>query len=146
MKLISVLFCAMLVTGCTFNANATFQNEKQEKEKAESVAGNLYMNISNKNFKANQALFSTAFYAVTPKDSLDKMFVKTAETLGDYKDMKLLDWNTSRATGTNPKTEYVLVYEVTYAKFKAKETLSLIKENNKVKITGYFIDSKGFIK
>ncbi len=86
------------------------------------------------------------FFNVTNRDGLETIFKKTAETLGNYKYKKLIDWKTNRVEGSNAGADYLLIYEVTYDKYKAQETIRLIKEGSSIRIIGYNINSDGFLK
>lgn len=138
-----VLF--VLLSSCNFNANVSFDNEEEEKENAQSVVALLYLYIAQNNYEKATTLFSDSFFKVDNKEKLLRTLSKTKELLGEFKDYKLEDWKTRRTKGSDAKTEYLLIYEVKYSKFKALETISLTKEGELIKITGYNVNSDGFI-
>ncbi|WP_286920699.1 hypothetical protein [Flavobacterium sp. UBA4197] len=142
---ITILLVSVL-TSCNFSANVKNDNELQDKQDAESVAGLLYLYTSRKEYKSVLNLMSTDFYKVASKDQFLEFLNAKEKKLGEYKDLTLLDWKTTSLKGTDSKTEYLLTYKVVYSNYTAEEKISMIKENNKVKISGYNVNSEGFIK
>ena len=140
--IIFLVFTSVLLTSCNFNANASYENETKEKENAESVSALLYYNTGKNNFNEAINLFSDSIYDASKKDALKQFLEEKKQTLGEFKDYSLVDWKTIRVTGTNPKTEYLLIYNVIYANYNAKESISLIKEKGKVKIVGYNVNKE----
>jgi len=144
-----ILFAfGLIFTLCLFscNFNSTNINDELDKIDAEKVTDELYSYINKKDFTRAEKLFSKQFFAVTNKAGLQDIFQKTNKVLGNYKDRELLQWKTSRIVGTNSKSEYYFVYEVKYQKFKAKETIVMLKEDNDViKIVSYNVSSEGFL-
>lgn len=132
------------LTACTFNS--TYLNEESEKAKAEKVTDSLYGFVSEQNYIAAEKLFSDIFFAVTNPEGLLKIFTKTNEVLGNYKSKKLIEWKTRRIEGSTPLTEYQLVYEIIYQKYKAIETIKLQESPSGIKIVTYNINSDGFLK
>jgi len=49
-KVLVLFFTSVLLNSCNFNANASYENEKVEKENAESVIGLLYLYTSRNSF------------------------------------------------------------------------------------------------
>jgi hypothetical protein len=141
-KILVLFFMSVLLNSCNFNANASYENEKVEKEKAESVIGLLYLYTSMNSFDEVIHLFSDSFFKVSSKEKLKQFLEEKKQTLGDFKDYSLVNWKTNRVTGTNPKTEYLMVYEVKYTNYNATETISLVKENQEIKIIGYNVNKK----
>lgn len=139
----SLIFTLLFFTNCTING--TNNNEEAEKIEAEKITEQFYRYIKAKDFSGAEKLFSKRIYIISTKEALQETFQQTNKVLGDYEGRELLDWKTSRSVGTNPKSEYLLVYEVKYQKFKAKETISLIKESGEIKIFGYHVNSDGFL-
>lgn len=142
--LVPILF-SFLIFSCNFNANVNFENEEKEKEAAESIAAIMYLNLSRKEYEKATDLFSDSFFKTESKESFIKILSNKTEKLGDFQDYNLMEWKTSRSSGTDANTQYLLVYEVKYSKFKAIESLTMIKEGEIIKIVGYHISSKGFL-
>lgn len=56
-----------------------------------------------------------------------------------------MDWKTTRTIGEGEKLDCLLIYEVQYEKYLAKETLRLVKEGSGMRIIAYNIHSEGFL-
>jgi hypothetical protein len=134
----------LVLTACNFNVNASYENEENEKENAESKVALFYNNTEKNDITNVMNLFSDSFYKISDRNKFKTFLIEKKKTLGDFKSYVLEDWKTTRVEGTSPKTEYLLIYKVEYSKFSAVETFSLIKEKGEVKILGYHVDSKGF--
>lgn len=145
MEKLRLFLLFVLLSSCNFNGNVSFDNEEKEKENAQSVVALFYLYITQNNYEKATDLFSDTFFKVDSKERLLKVLSRTKELLGEFEDYKLEDWKTRRTKGSDAKTEYLLIYEVKYSKFKALETISLIKEGEFIKITGYNVNSNGFL-
>lgn len=143
-KTLGTLLFSLSVLSCNFNANVNFENEEKEKENAESTAALMYLELSKKNYDKVTSLFSDSFFKTDSRENFIKVLSNKTEKLGDFQDYKLIEWKTSRTQGTNTNTQYLLVYEVKYSKFKATESLSMLKEGEAIKIIGYHVNSDGF--
>ena len=137
MRQFAVFMFCFIFFGCNFNANVTYENEKAEKENAESIAGMFYLYISRNEFDSVLDLFSGSFYEVSSKSDLKEFLIDKRKKLGDFKDYTLKNWKTRRVEGTNAVTEYLLTYQVKYSKNQVIEKVTLIKEKDKIKICGY---------
>ncbi|UUC44810.1 hypothetical protein [Flavobacterium cerinum] len=136
------IFIVVVLNSCNFNANIKKENNIRDKEAAESVVGFLYLYTAKKEFDSIPKLMSQDFYKLVAREDLKSYLISKKEKLGDFKDFTLKDWKTTETSGTNPKTEYLLIYDVTYSNGHAEESISLVKENNKVKIFGYNVNLK----
>jgi len=143
MKKIFYFFTVVLFVSCQFNG--TNINEESKKVEAEKVAEILYTDIAKQDFKKAETLFGDKFFEVTTREDLQKMFIMLNEKLGNYKSRKLANWQTTSTVGTNPATNYVLVYAVEYDKFSAEEKIILSKVDDDIKILGYNVNSKAFL-
>lgn len=126
-----------LLSACNFNANMSYENEETEKENAESIIAMFYLHIGRNDFDNVFDLFSDSFYKVSSKNNLKEFLIDKRNKLGDFKDYTLKDWKTHRVKGTNAITEYLLIYKVKYSNNEVIEKITLIKENNDIKICGY---------
>lgn len=142
---IVALLCFFAV-GCNFSSSML--NQEEDKADAEKVANALYSLLSEDKFAESEKLFGEEFFQVSTKEQLTKIFEKTNGTLGRFKSNKLVDWATEEVSGSVNKTEYRLVYEVEYEKYKALETFVLLKKGKDglVKIIGYHVKSPGFLE
>ncbi|WP_170108545.1 hypothetical protein [Flavobacterium kingsejongi] len=146
MKTIFILFSILSLTLVSCNINGTNFNEDAEKIKAEKVADQLYESLKNKDLDSADALFSDELYKITSKEQLNLFFKKTS-ALGTYQSRKLIDWQSTNTVGTNSLSTCTLVYEVIYENDKSKETIGLLKdENKKYKIVKYSVNSDGLFK
>jgi hypothetical protein len=142
----------MTLIGCVFVSGCNFRNEyvneDSEKQKAEKIADKLYAYIAKQDYKNAEELFGKAFFKATTKEGLQEIFQQTHKQLGAYESGKIIEWKTRRVVGTDlSSAEYLLVYEVKYKKFTAKETISLVKEEDDViRILSYYVNSEGFLK
>ena len=142
-KFVLCLFSVILIS-CSFSA--TFQDELDERNKAEKVVDSMYRYVNLGDMEKSGLFFSTMFYSVTNESELYGIFSKTKEVLGVYQDKTLVSWKTRRVEGASPSSEYLLVYNVRYSKYNADETFRLKKEGGAIKIVSYNVNSKGFLK
>lgn len=143
-KIIASFILVLLFSSCNFSGNVTFSNEEVEKENAESVVGQFFMAVSRLDFESALPLFSDSFFKNISREEMLINFKEANEKLGNFETFKLVDWKTLRVKGSDAKTEYLLVYDVKYSNFEAREVFSMIKEGEKVKIFSYNINSDGF--
>jgi len=137
-------FCCLILISCQFNG--TNINEEQVKRDAVAVTDKLYEYIEKDNYAAADRLFSKGMFKTTNKDSLNAFLKRNKEVLGIFKSRVLSNWGSRTVTGTNPVTECKLVYTSGYTKYDAVETISLVKEDGVMKILGYHVDSKAYLK
>lgn len=140
MKKLYFLFFLSTMCSCNFSVNSFSANEEVEKEQAEAVAAKLYWYTQQDELKEIPKLFGTAFYKENNKEALENFLKKKKEILGNFKDFNLKDWKTTRIEGTNPISEYVLIYEVSYDNKVVIEKINMRKEEGGVKIIGYYTD------
>ena len=136
------LLFAFVFIGCNFNANLSYENEISERENAESVAGKLYWHLSKNELSQIPSLFGDSFFETSDTQGLLNFLTEKRNTCGQFKEYKLISWKTHRTTGTNPISQYLLVYDVQYTKQVATEEISLIKEEGKIMISGYRVSKK----
>ena len=134
----------MVLIGCNFNATRT--NLKSDRDRAIVVSDKLFDCLEHDNHECADRLFSKNFFESTPADSLHVIYGMSKEVLGDFKVRVLEEWKTTVVSGTNPVSEFLLVYNVEYTKHPAQIILGMTEENNEVKIQGYRILSEAFDK
>jgi len=139
-----LMFISLLLFSCKYNA--TYENDEIEKKEAEAVTEKLYKDLKGKDYLDAEKYFSSKFFQATSKEDLVGIFTKTNEKLGDFKSKNLIDWKTHKIVGSNPSSEYLLLYEIEYQKYPARETIRLIKEKDSIRIIGYNVNSEGFLK
>ena len=84
-------------------------------------------------------LYSEKFFAVTNREQLNLMIERSKNEYGQITEYKLKKWETFVEEGTNPKSEYLLTYDVKREKQTIQETFSLLKEDGIIRIVGYNI-------
>ncbi|RZJ47727.1 MAG: hypothetical protein EOO44_22050 [Flavobacterium sp.] len=144
MKRFFLLIFIMLLCSC--HLNNIYENEEAEKAAAEKVADEFYNFIKRQEFVQSEVLFSSGFYKISSREDLQILLNATNKLVGNYQSRKLIDWKTKRIEGSNPSSEYFLVYEVIYDKYPSRDTFRLVKEDGEIKIFAYNVNSEGFIR
>ena len=137
---ILLYFIFFLLSSCNFSANVSHENELSEKENAEAVVAKLYWYTGQNEFDKIPDLFSKTFFETSNTKELLAFIKNKKSELGDFKDYKLSSWKTHRSSGTNPVSQYLLIYNVQYSNQNTTEDISLVKENNKIVISGYRVN------
>jgi len=140
----SAVILFVFLSSCQFNSTRT--NMAGDKEAAEKVTDKFHAFIKAKNYDSAYTLFSKRFFAVTPKAKMTEILTATQSKLGDLKTDSLGEWQTKIVEGTNPSSDYLLEYTNHHQKYNAKEEFHLTKEDGKIRILGYNINSEGFFK
>ncbi|OUD35316.1 hypothetical protein [Flavobacterium sp. FPG59] len=141
---LSIFLLSISLSSCNFNNHHT--NRPLDKEEVERVTTKFYYSLRDKKYKETHSLFSTRFLEVTDTSKIDKIFQGSDEELGEIKDQILETCETNVVEGSNPISEYLLVYKVKRTKFDSKETIHLEKENGTIKILSYNVQSDGFFE
>jgi len=140
--LIVLLFISL--SGCNFSS--TYLNREEDKNDAEKIATKLYSCLEKKDYNELHKLISKRFWETTSATKLDD-FLRTIDVkLGSIKSKNLDHWETKVIVGSKPSSTYILYYLVKREKFVARETVTLTKENNEIKILGYNVNSEGMLK
>lgn len=133
----SVLFLA-IATGCVFTM--TYNNREQDKKDAEKITNELFKSLKGKDYEAACGLFSNEFYAITPKDKLKGMFTEIQNDLGDMQTDSLAECNTKVVTGTEPSSEYFLIYKNHHQNHDAIDSVRMLKEaDGKIRIVFFHV-------
>ncbi|TXI98631.1 hypothetical protein [Chryseobacterium sp. WX] len=136
MKKYTLILIPLLFIGCNFNK--TYRNREEDKQEAEKITEKFYSLIKNNNRKEALKLFGEKFFKLTRKDQLNKMLNEINSSCGSkISDTKLTTWETFVSIGTNPKSEYVLLYKVNRNIKNTQEKITLEKNNDSIKIVGY---------
>lgn len=80
------------------------------------------------------------FFEITNKDQLDELIHTAQQENGVIKEYNIKHWETLVVKGSDEKSQYLLVYEVTRESGKTEEIFSMHKENGIIKIVGYRIN------
>ncbi|MCU7618071.1 hypothetical protein NZ698_12745 [Chryseobacterium sp. PBS4-4] len=139
MKKILLFVTLTLFVSCSFNQ--TFSNRESDRDEAAEISKKFYWELS---FGGNQDdlynLFGEQFFEVTSKDKLNQMNLVSQNEIGQVQDYTLVKWETLVVKGSNPRSEYVLTYDVKREKGKTQETFSMNKKEGEIKIVGYHIN------
>lgn len=148
MRILYVLCSSFLLLSmsCKNDFYVQRKNNESDKREGEKITGTYFDNILLEKPKENLKLFSEEFFKQTSKEDLWKQFQFIEEKLGEITSKEIQGWETSVVTGTNPKSEYLFIYNVEREKFNSVETFYLMKEpNDSIKIYSYKIESKGLL-
>ncbi|PWS30810.1 hypothetical protein [Pedobacter paludis] len=141
LALLSLLFA---LSSCNFNS--TYLNREEDKNEAQKVADSFYKLLQKNEFQKINPFLSEQFKAVTSSEKLNDYLRGALNKLGEIKSEKLDHWESKIVKGTNPSAIYVLYYIVERTKYNSKETVTLVGENNQIKIQGYNVNSDGLFK
>ncbi len=144
MKIIRILlFLILLVSiatfGCSKNSDVT---------NAEKVASNLFEAIKNKDFDTAVTFYSPEFFELNPNVNWLEVLINKTNKLGDLSTYELKGWSVTNAFGTLESGTYVeLKYSVTYSRYPATETLTLLKSStgSEFSIVAHSINSIGLL-
>lgn len=126
----------LLITGCEFNK--TYRNREQDKRDAEKITNQFYSLLKENKESQVYELFGDKFFKLTPKEQLTKMLNEiNAECGNKILSIKLEKWESFVSTGTNNKSEYVLLYRIHRNLKNTEEKITLEKAKNNIKIVGY---------
>lgn len=143
-------FWIVLITFSIFSCKNDFyiqrKNNESDKREGEKVTGTYFDNVLLERPDENLKLYSDEFLEQTSKEELLKQNQFIEEKLGKVTSKEIQGWETSVVSGTDPKSEYLFVYNVEREKFNSIETFYLMKDaNDSIKIYSYKIDSKGLL-
>ena len=141
-KYVFIILFSLFLSSCNFNR--TYTDRPIDREEAERVTVKFYYMLRDKKYNQTHALFSPRFIEVTDTSKLNNIFKTSDEQLGKIEDQTLETCKTNIVEGSNPISEYLLIYKVRRNKFYSKETIRLEKENDTIKILAYNIQSDGF--
>lgn len=143
MRTLSVLIILItILTSCQLNS--TFNNLESDKKDAEKVIDRFYNLLDKQEYDKTHPLFTNDFFKTTDTGKLNNLYRMLAKKTGTLQERKVKEWSTNTVKGTHPKSEYVFVYTIERSKFESEEKISLIKENDSVRIIGYYVTSDGF--
>ncbi|KXH85674.1 hypothetical protein [Chryseobacterium kwangjuense] len=140
MKHLYLILISFLLISCSYNQ--TFSNREEDKKDAEQISRKLYWELKyGGNLDTIYNLFGEKFFEVTDKNKLLQIINATQNDIGRVEEYDLVKWETLIVKGSNPRSEYVLVYDVKRGTAKTEETLSMQKDKNgDIKIVGYRVN------
>lgn len=137
------IFFGILILFISCNFNTVYNNRESDLKDAEEVADELFNNLESSNYEDASKLFGKKFFELSSESELNDLF-DSIKALGKLRNRKLIEWKTIVVKGTNAKSEYFLRYNSVYPNHQADETLSMEKENDKIKIYGFQVHSISF--
>ncbi len=129
-------------TSCQFNS--TNQNLPADREEAEAEIAKFHKLLDQKNYKKTVTFFSPKFLEVTNKAELFNIYKVSDSLLGKVEHREVEKSETKVVNGSNPRSDYFFVYDAKRENFGSKEYFVLAKEDGKIKILTYRVQSEGF--
>lgn len=144
LKIALCLSMFLLVASCS--CNTSFTNRASDVKEAQDFANKFYDLLKSNDFDKTYSLYSKDFYENTDTPELNKIYQGTLSNLGEIKSTNMEQCETRVVNGTDSKAEYVMLYKVERAKYASEEMIRLEKQNNKMRILSYRVNSEGFVK
>lgn len=142
-----LILLGLLITFSCNKFNTQRKNTESDKVVGEKITQIYFDNIMQEKQDDNLRLFGKEFLAVISKVDFIKQSNIVDTKLGKVLERKLLKWETNIVNGTNPKSEYLFIYDVVREKYNSKETFYLKKEStDSIKIQGYNVESEGLLE
>jgi len=138
-QILPFLLLTIIISGCV---GAPDQNV------IPNTVDKFYSQIKAKNFEGTLELFSDEFYKYLSRNDTVKFLELINEKLGNLENYTIISWNVKTFTTTAGNSQtFTLVYNVTYSKHIAVETLILTQRNSKeFKIDRYSVNSRGLLE
>lgn len=133
-----------LVTSCHFNS--TYYNREADKKEGEKAVAQFYELLKNKDYKGTYKFFDRRFFEVTDTQKLNEIYDIAFEKLGNIESYDIERWETEAIVGTDSRVNYLFLCDVKRLNFASKETITLIKEKDEIKIISYHVNSDGFFR
>lgn len=114
-------------------------NKKQEVKEAKKITQKFYTLLRENNREEIFKLCGNELFKVASKKQVNQMFDTSFLQFGNIKKDSLIYEQTNIINDNNSKDEYVLIYNVTRDIKNTQEKFTLHKENDSIKIVGYFI-------
>lgn len=130
-----ILFFFLIQFSCTFNG--TYQNRESDKKDGEEITVAFYKIMQQGEYTKTYSLYTERFFTITDTSKLATLYYQIDSTCGSIRSYSLSEWKTTVVQGSNPNSEYVYLYDVQREYCKTRETISLKKENNNVRIMSY---------
>lgn len=143
---ICIIITMFFIFSCKNEFTVQRKNNQSDKREAEKVMDVYFDNLLLDKESENLLLFSKEFFKVSSKEKMIKENELIKNKLGKVLGKELKHWETSVVSGTSPKSEYLLVYDIKREKFNSSETFYLVKEeSDSIKIYSYKIESEGLL-
>lgn len=159
---IGVIFLLFVAVGCNANKAITPLSKDAAKQlgtqlgegfnaakaEAQKVAEKCFDFLKSQKMDDYFSCYGEEFYQVTSKEEWGKYLAVFDEKLGTLESYELVNWQArvqlESADSKNTTTMVVLFYKTTHAKYKADETLTMMKKTDEkeFKIVGHNVESK----
>lgn len=133
-----VLFSLLLINSCT--CNSIYNNRLQDKYEAQSVTEGFYGLTKLNDYNEIYSLLSDQLSAKSDTAQFFKQLKNLDSLYGKIDSTSVVNSQTNVVEGTNPHSNYVLVYYVRRPKLTSKETFALTREKGQLKIYNYNIE------
>ena len=114
LQLISLIF---IFVGCHFNSS--YVDRQEDKNEAEGVTSDFYTYLQRNDFKNSLQLMSSKFFEKSTEEQNIEFMNETNDKLGAVKYARIKEWHSLRVEGTDPKTQYVFIYDVERDKYNS---------------------------
>lgn len=138
MKQIICCLLLLIFTSCDFNR--IYQNREKDKIAAEKTPQKFYTSLERQSFEKTESIFSKKFFEKTDKSKIKLMIEQSTNDYGKVLHYNLSHWESFVVEGSNPKGEFIFVYDVEREKLKTQEYFTMEKVNGEIKIVGYRIN------
>lgn len=143
-KFFYIIPICLTLFSCHFNS--TYNNREADKQDGEKAIAVFYELLKSKSIEETYRLFDRRFFEVTDTQKLNEIYDISFSKLGNVESYDIEKWETQAVVGTDPKTNYVFLLNVKRSSYVSKETVTLQKENDEIKIISYHVNSDGFLR
>lgn len=141
---IYIIIISLISLSCTCNFN--FSDSITNVDAAKEVTEQFYSSIMELDYASTDTLFSELFWESVSEERVDRIHMAILEKLGPLEEISFSDYSFKVVRGTNPSTNYTLIYNTRYKDYDAVETFHLRKDSDeKIRITSYHVNSEGLL-
>lgn len=134
---VSIILLSLFIS-CNFNS--INKNREEDKKDAEKITDQFYNLIKQNNKEEIFKLCGNELFKLAPKEKVNQMLDTSSSQFGNIESYSLIYWETTAIKGTNSKNEYILIYNVERDIKNTQEKFTLHKDNDSIKIVGYYIN------
>lgn len=131
MKKYILIFLTLFLINCG--------SKEQDIKVAEKITQKFYTLLKENNREEIFKLCGDELFKVASKEQVNQMFDTSFSQFGNIKNDSLIYQQTNIIKGARSKNEYILIYNVTRDIKNTQEKFTLHKDNDSIKIVGYFI-------
>lgn len=138
------LICSLTLIGC--RVNSSYYNREIDQKEGVEVVSKFYHLLGDEKYQESYQLFDESFFKVTDTQKLKSLYDFASDKLGKPEGCDLEKWKTEAIIGSDPETRYEFVCIVKRSKYPSRETITLKKVNEEIKIVRYSINSDKLLK